>query len=392
MRATGVLVHHRPVTRQWVARVRWLGQQAGRALQWVVRAINRSLPMRIWNRLSWVRGTVLVKGIAYSAFFSLFPLLALGFTVFGVVLRSRPDLREALEAYLVSYLQENLPGAIRESPADPRGLVYPGALVDQLTAEGLLTATGIIGLAALIWGALGWVGALRLGIRAAMHLPVTDFHPAYAKARDLVIAVLLGGAVVVVAVASVTLFGATDDLLGMRPRLGWFDDRTAVRLAAFGPIALLDATLFYLQFKLLAAATLPRRYLVRAAVAAAVIYGGFKLLAGDLLQWLLSNSVLAVSFSVLALLVWLNLVARITLLAAAWAGLMAEEDGRHPTPGQTMSTRRVPVDPSPARGLAVRAGAGGVPYALPVAPATGVATESARAARTAARSTWPRLR
>ncbi len=318
----------------WVAAVRGGATRVGVVARRGAGLVEASLPMRIWNRLSQVRGTVLVKGIAYSAFFSLFPVLALAFTTFGLVLRSRPGLQEALEADLVTYLQDNLPGAVRESPADPRGLVYPAALVDHVTAQGLLTTTGVLGVVALVWGALGWVGALRLGIRAAMHLTVSDFHPAYAKARDLVIALLLGGAVVLAAVASVTLFGATGDLLDGVWLPARLDDRVAVRLAAFGPLAALDAVLFYLQFRLLAAADLPRVYLVRAAVAAAVVYGVLKLLAGDLLVRLLSNTVLAVSFSVLALLVWLNLVARVTLLAAAWAGLMAEEAGRHPTPRQ----------------------------------------------------------
>src|SRR5437868_1759648 len=66
--------------------------------------LRATVPYRAWERYSRVRGNVLAGGVAYFAFFSIFPALALGFTLFGLVLGDRED----LQVELVSYLNESL--------------------------------------------------------------------------------------------------------------------------------------------------------------------------------------------------------------------------------------------------------------------------------------------
>jgi membrane protein len=292
--------------------------------------VNSSLPLRVWNRLSQVRGTVLVQGIAYSAFFSVFPILALTFVGFGLVLQSRPVLRERLTADLTSYLDENIPGLVR-TVDNPGGLVDPAGLVGVVSSGGLLTPTAVVAVVTLAWAALGWVGALRLGIRAAMHLPVSDFHPVWAKIRDLMVGVLIGGAAVVSAVVSVGVTTATGRVVAALAVPEGTAGRFVVLAVSFVVVAVLDTLLFLLQYQVLAASPLPRRYVLRAAVGAALAFGVLKQLSGALLGSVGSagaTSVIAVAGSVLAvvaLLIWMNVVARITLLAAAWAGLTAEE-------------------------------------------------------------------
>jgi membrane protein len=294
--------------------------------RWVDR-VNSLLPLRVWNRLGEVRGAVLVKGIAYSAFFSVFPILALTFVAFGLVLQSRPTLRENLTADLTVYLNENIPGLVRTDD-NPAGLVEPATLVAEVSSGGLLTWTAVVAVVALVWAALGWVGALRLGIRAAMHLPVADFNPVWAKVRDLLIGLLIGGAAVVSAVASVgvsTATGAVLDVVGV-PSGRW--SQAVALVVSFVVVAAFDTLLFHLQYQLLAASPLPRRYVLRASVAAALAFGVLKQLAGVLLGNVGASgatSLVAALGSVFALLIWMNLVARITLLGAAWAGLMADE-------------------------------------------------------------------
>jgi membrane protein len=294
--------------------------------RWVDR-VNSSLPLRVWNRLGEVRGAVLVKGIAYSAFFSVFPILALTFVAFGLILQSRPTLRENLTADLTVYLSENIPGLVRTDD-NPAGLVEPATLVAEVSSGGLLTWTAVVAVVALVWAALGWVGALRLGIRAAMHLPVADFNPVWAKVRDLLIGLLIGGAAVVSAVASVgvsTATGAVLDVLGV-PSGRW--SQAVALVVSFVVVAAFDTLLFHLQYQLLAASPRPRRYVLRASVAAALAFGVLKQLAGVLLGNVGASgatSLVAALGSVFALLIWMNLVARLTLLGAAWAGLMADE-------------------------------------------------------------------
>ena len=52
---------------------------------------------RAWKRYGDSRGNLLAGGVGYFAFFSIFPAVALAFTVFGFVLRNQPQLLQAIE-------------------------------------------------------------------------------------------------------------------------------------------------------------------------------------------------------------------------------------------------------------------------------------------------------
>src|ERR1044071_6126307 len=66
--------------------------------------LRGTLPYRAWQRYGAVRGNVLAGGIAYFAFFSIFPALAIGFTLFALVLGNQED----LQVQLVKYVNESL--------------------------------------------------------------------------------------------------------------------------------------------------------------------------------------------------------------------------------------------------------------------------------------------
>jgi len=291
---------------------------ASSAFGWYV----ATTPFRVWQRLSQVRGSILVSGIAYNSFFSLFPLLALVFTIFGLVLRTRLDIQDNLIVYL-----GNTFSGVFKSPETPDGLIDPLELVADITSNGSLTITGVVALVTLGWTGLGWVTSLRLGIRAAMHLSVHDFNPVIAKVRDFVIMIVLGGAVLVSAVVSVTIHTATEELLVGLGVGSSMEGRVLTRLLVAVPILALDFVIFSVQYRFLAASTLPARTLRWGALAAAVGFGALKLASGSALSGLLGGtSITVATFGVvIGLLVWFNVLARITLLGAAWAGLMAEE-------------------------------------------------------------------
>src|SRR3954470_17534918 len=67
----------------------------GRVDAWL-QPLPATLPYRAWQRYGAVRGNVLAGGIAYFAFFSVFPALAIGFTVFALVLGNQLDLQAQL--------------------------------------------------------------------------------------------------------------------------------------------------------------------------------------------------------------------------------------------------------------------------------------------------------
>ena len=76
------------------------------------------------------RGGVLAGGIAYFAFFSLFPALTLGFAIFGFVLRDHPDLYHDI----VHSVSTTLPGIVKDSE-HPDGLLDASHTADAQRAH-----------------------------------------------------------------------------------------------------------------------------------------------------------------------------------------------------------------------------------------------------------------
>ena len=99
---------------------------------------------------------------------------------------------------------------------------------------------------------------------------------------------------------------------------------------------------------------------------AGVGFTGLKLFAGQLLQSVSHNRFLAASSILLGLLVWMNLVARLTLVAAALSATLAADRGL--LPASEPAGRAAPVDT-----------AGSAPEGAPARPADAAA--SRRAAR-----------
>ena len=115
--------------------------------------------------------------------------------------------------------------------------------------------------------------------------------------------------------------------------LGWvgLSDSTIGSLIVGGLGTLLvlavDVTVFMLIFWLLSGVQVPRHDLWDAALFGGIGLGVLKLLSGLLLKSAGTNKLLAVAAVVLGLLIWLNLVSRLTLVAAAWGATVALDRG-----------------------------------------------------------------
>ena len=145
-----------------------------------------------WQRYANANGDLLAAGVAYFAFFSIFPALALAFAIFGFVLQGQPELLDTI----ADSLNTALPGMVKTAD-NPEGIISLSAPT-SLT----LTITGIIAFVTLLLAGLGWVGALRTGIRAVFGLKATIGNVATSKLRDLGVLSLLGVLIAVSAILS----------------------------------------------------------------------------------------------------------------------------------------------------------------------------------------------
>jgi len=266
---------------------------------------------RAWTRFGGARGNLLSAGIAFYGFFSVFPAAALAAAVLGLVLRGRPDLVDSITTAASS----SLPGVIKSS-AHPEGLIALSA-----PSVSVVTISGLVGLVGLVLAGTGWVGALRDAIRAVFGMSGAPGNLVTVKLRDLGVFASLGLAVVVSAALtslSGALGGIFESVLG--PTL------SALVVAAVGILIGLavDFGVMLVLLRVLSGAPLSYRDLRQGALVGAVGQGIVKIFAVALIANATKNPLLGSVTLVIGLLFWLNLIAKLILVGAAWAANEAE--------------------------------------------------------------------
>ncbi|UQA92065.1 YihY/virulence factor BrkB family protein [Streptomyces halobius] len=263
----------------------------------VIARLMRTHMWRSCERLVTVHWAQLAAAITFTSFIALFPLITVGAAI-GAKLLSDDQL-----GTLQNEIAEQAPG-----------------LSSLLDLDSLVAHAGTVGLIAgalLLVIGINWVGHLRGGLRAVWQREQAPGNPFLLKLRDA--GVLVGlGAVGLVAIGSSVFANAA---------VGWTADRVGIEggagrvllfLGGLGTALLVD---FLLLIYLLT--RLPRVHPGRRAVVVAGLIGavGFELLQLLLTGYLQGVAVKSMygAFAVpVAVLLWINLVARLLLFCAAW--------------------------------------------------------------------------
>jgi membrane protein len=272
----------------------------------VVDRWKHTRPGRAQARFRARSGGVLSGGIAYAALFSVFAALTLSYTAFVAVLGDNDELRErVLEAVDATY-----PHLL--DTGDGQGAIDPSAL--ELSTN--LTVAGIVAVVVLLLSAIAAMTALRRSVRAMFAIELGG-NPMLGKARDLGGFV---GMVVAVLLSALLTTGVGTVASWILDALGWTGLTTLVlRVLGILVAFVVDAALFVLVVRVLAGENPPWRDLRRGALLAALGLGVVRTLGTSVVAASVSRNPLFTSVAVLVtLLVWVNLIARIMLLAAAW--------------------------------------------------------------------------
>ncbi|MGJ7440208.1 YihY/virulence factor BrkB family protein [Aquipuribacter sp. MA13-6] len=297
---------------------RGLGARLKGLLGWVM----RSRPYRANERLGQARGGILAAGIAFYGVFSLFPLLTLGFTAMGLWLGNNV----AVQQQLIEFVETSLPGLVGEGDS---AIVAPDTLLAGATDTTVLGISAVVGVLTLLYTGLGWIAALREGIRGVFRLPTMRLDPVRAKLFDLAVMLSLGSLIVASALANVAAQSFTEQLLDL---LGL--DRTPVGNVVVSAVVLtgavlLNTALFTMLYRVLAHTDARLRSVVPGALLAALGVAALQLAVGAVLGNVGANAgfLASAAIPILTLFVWLNLNARVMLFGAAWVAV-----GRHPDP------------------------------------------------------------
>ncbi|UQX02634.1 YihY/virulence factor BrkB family protein [Streptomyces sp. RerS4] len=287
----------------------------------LVTAGMRTHAWRCYERLDRVHWTRLAAAITFISFLALFPLITVAAAV-GAALLS-PDQLEKLQQSLA----KQVPGISEQLDLD--GLVANAATVG-LVAGALLLFTGI-----------GWVASMRDCLRAVWEKDDEDEgNPIVRKGKDTLVLLGLGGAALASAAASIigsTAVGRFGELLGI-PREG--AGGIVLRVAAFlvGVVAAFLLLLYVLS--LLPGVEPPRGRLIQAALIGAAGFELLKLLLSGYIRGVASKSMYGAFGVPIALLLWINLTAKLLLFCAAWTAARDDEEepgaadaDREPEPG-----------------------------------------------------------
>jgi len=251
-------------------------------------------------------GGVLTGGIAYAALFSVFAALTIGWTVFMAVLGGDDELR----GQVVDAVNDAVPGLLADGSGS--GLVDPGTL----RLDTGLTVAGLVAFVVLLVSALSATAALRTGVRAMFDVPGGG-NAVASKLRELGGLVGFAVAILLSALLTTATGSAVRWVLGA---VGW-SGATNVALQGAGVVValVLDAAVFVLVVRVLAGVDVPWRELRWGALICAVGVGVVRFLGTSVVAGSATRNPVLASFAVLVtLLVWVNLIARIVLLAAAW--------------------------------------------------------------------------
>jgi membrane protein len=312
-----------------------------------------------WDLLQRNNGNLYAGAITYFSFLALFPLLLLGVSVTGFVLSSDPGLQDSL----FRHLSEKVPGA------------FGSTLRSSLhTAIANRSGVGVIGLVGVLLTGLGWIGNLRAAIDAVWGRPPREVN--FLKARAMNLLVLAGLGVGTVISLGLTVVGTslTDQIL----RAMSLDDLpgSALVLKLLGIALALagDMIIFWWLLVRLPAVDVPERIAWKGALLAAA---GFEVLkiVGTYTIAHTANSPTAGPFAgIIAVLVWIQLVARFMLFACAWTATLATEGQRAPVDAVPVTQRpSEPAEPGGVSPLAVGVGLVGAGAVIGAAAALTVA-------------------
>ncbi|WP_067454315.1 YihY/virulence factor BrkB family protein [Actinomadura macra] len=256
---------------------------------------------RAFERYMDRRGDRLAAALTCYGFLSFFPLLALAYSLLGYLVGVSGQARD----YFVRAVNSLLPG-----------------LSGQLQVEEIAqskTAVGILGLVALLFTGLGWVQVLRESLRDMWgNEPTGGGNYVLKTLWDLAVLGFLGVILVCGMAISTVTTSATHTVLG------WFGLEdvpgagTGLRLLSLAVAMAFDTVIFLVLFTRLSGTRAPWRRIARGALFGAVGFEALKQIATLLIGRTTQNPVYA-SFAVLVgLMVWINVVSRFVLFAAAW--------------------------------------------------------------------------
>ncbi|MCQ4082546.1 YihY/virulence factor BrkB family protein [Streptomyces sp. RB6PN25] len=289
----------------WLTRLPWIGP-------WIAR-LMRTHAWRAVELLQRVRWSRLAAAVTFTSFLALFPLITLGAAIGAAFLTPRQL------GHLEQTVAKQLPGVASQ--------VDIGSLAANAGTVGAIAA------ALLFFTGMGWVGSLRGALRAVWEQEDVEENPLVRKVADGV--ALLGLGIVGLASFAASALATT--------AVGWGAGRLGLAGSASGTVLLtvlgyviavaVDFLLLAYLLTLLPGVHPGRRTVVVAALMGAVGVEVLKVAMSGYLRGVAGKSMYGAFGTPVALLLWINFMAKLLLFCAAWTATQNTERRSTPTTG-----------------------------------------------------------
>ncbi|WP_124053998.1 YihY/virulence factor BrkB family protein [Arcanobacterium ihumii] len=264
--------------------------------------------MRAVQRYGAVRGALLAGGIAYSALFAIAGALTIALTALSVVLGGNQQLFDKM----ISAVNAALPGILK-TPSSPDGLIEPDALI----VDNPFNIVTFISIIVLLWSALSLMAGLRTSIQAMFGLARIPTNFFMAKFLDLSGFLIIGlGVIVSVGLSTVAAFFSEQIFGFLSLPESW--GQSFINGGTFLIGLAVDTLVFMFIFRYMAGARAPRKDLVMGSFFAGFASSLLRVLGTTAVSSVANNPLLAPFAAIATILLWVNLIARITLQAGAF--------------------------------------------------------------------------
>lgn len=273
--------------------------------------------IRAYQRFDERNGGFFAAGLTYYTIFALFPLLMVGFAVFGFVLARRPQLLSTIDNHIRSQVSGTLGNQLHElmnSAIDAR------------------TSVGVIGLATAVWAGLGWISHLRQALTEMWSVSHIE-SPGFVRDKVSDLLAMMGTFAVIVVTVALTTVGHAAPMAALLKLLGI--PQFVVFDWLFWLFSILIGTLVSWLLFTWMIARLPREKVslvdsMRAGLIAATVFEVFKQVASVYLKTVLRSPAGAAFGPVLGLMVFAYITAYLVLFCTAWAATASNDPRSQP--------------------------------------------------------------
>jgi membrane protein len=291
-----------------------------------------------WGRMQEHNGNQYAAAITYFSFLALFPLLLLGIAITGFVLHSHP----AAQQSLFDHITEQLPGDF--------GKTVSSSITTAIKAR---TGVGIIGLVGVLLTGLGWIGNLRAAIDAVWGRQPDKRNFLVAKVMNLLVLAGLGLGIVISLGLTVVGTAFTDQILRALALDHVAGIHYLVKVLGILIAIVGDFIIFSWLLVRLPGADVPARVALKGALFASIGFEALKIVGTYTIAKTAGSPTAGPFAGLLAILIWIQLVARFMLFCAAWMAVLTDEQAKPVAEPDTVGIVDAPEESEPINAAAL---------------------------------------